>query len=602
MSKEDQTKKKKTKSKFNTELCDNKMTFEECELTILRHAVDETTDNQGKEAVENEDIKKMILILENFLIRKKCICYGGTAINNILPKDVQFYNKEIEIPDYDFFSKNALADAKELADIYFNEGFTDVEAKSGIHKGTYKVFVNFIPIADITSMVEEIYDNLAKESVTILGIKYCPPNYLRMSMYLELSRPAGDVSRWEKVFKRLNLLNKYYPLKSGLDCKKVKKAEKEMEPTVFSTIRDSLVQQNVVFFGGYAAHLYSSYMPEPVKRFTNKIPEFDVIVEKHDNCAQIVKERLEDAGFKAIELIEHDAISDIIPKHTEIRVNKRPYVFLYEPIACHNYNIVDIDKQKINIATIDTMLSFYLAFIYLDHEYYNKDRILCLAKYLYEVEQHNRLEQKSILKRFSTKCIGKQHGLAEIRAEKAEMFKKLSKRRDSKEYQEWFLKYIPSQTSKTEQSDKKKRVEKYVEEDEDAIQKKEENSKYGEEEYPKSIISKYKTKKSHTSLVFNEDFDNRNIYPKQNFKQKKKIKDKTKKYIEHSDIEHDTDVVGLSDLPKLKNNVNYRDEIKTANYRKTRKNKFWKRFYRNPVDNPRQEKNNKTKKKWFGLF
>ena len=33
-----------------------------------------------------------------------------------------------------------------------------------------------------------------------------------MSMYLELSRPDGDVSRWEKILKRLILLNKHYPL------------------------------------------------------------------------------------------------------------------------------------------------------------------------------------------------------------------------------------------------------------------------------------------------------------------------------------------------------------------------------------------------------
>ncbi len=38
-----------------------------------------------------------------------------------------------------------------------------------------------------------------------------------MNMYLELSRPAGDISRWEKVLKRLILLNKNYPLK-GKHC------------------------------------------------------------------------------------------------------------------------------------------------------------------------------------------------------------------------------------------------------------------------------------------------------------------------------------------------------------------------------------------------
>ena len=38
-----------------------------------------------------------------------------------------------------------------------------------------------------------------------------------MAMYLELSRPKGDVSRWEKVLKRLTLLNKHYPVK-GKQC------------------------------------------------------------------------------------------------------------------------------------------------------------------------------------------------------------------------------------------------------------------------------------------------------------------------------------------------------------------------------------------------
>ena len=92
----------------------------------------------------------MVEILERFLRNKKLICYGGTAINNILPEADQFYDRRLQIPDYDFFSKTPVDDAKELADIYAKEGFDNVEAKAGVHYGTYKVFVDFIPIADIT--------------------------------------------------------------------------------------------------------------------------------------------------------------------------------------------------------------------------------------------------------------------------------------------------------------------------------------------------------------------------------------------------------------------------------------------------------------------
>jgi hypothetical protein len=70
----------------------------------------------------------MIKIVEDFIIRKKLICYGGTAINNILPERDQFYKEERSRTR--FFSSNALDDAKELADIYHKAGFKSIEAKS----------------------------------------------------------------------------------------------------------------------------------------------------------------------------------------------------------------------------------------------------------------------------------------------------------------------------------------------------------------------------------------------------------------------------------------------------------------------------------------
>ena len=34
-----------------------------------------------------------------------------------------------------------------------------------------------------------------------------------MSLHQELARPLGDVSRWEKIYERMNLLNIYYPIR-----------------------------------------------------------------------------------------------------------------------------------------------------------------------------------------------------------------------------------------------------------------------------------------------------------------------------------------------------------------------------------------------------
>jgi hypothetical protein len=453
--------KKNAPLKYNSEFCDEKMTFEECELAILRHAVDESEKVQGQKIANSDDIKKMIQILETFLIEKRTICYGGTAINNILPKFAQFYNKDIEIPDYDFFSADALAHAKELADIYHAAGYLEVEAKSGVHTGTYKVFVNFIPIADITYLHPDIFNELHKEAISVAGIKYAPPNFLRMSMYLELSRPAGDVSRWEKVFKRLALLNRYHPMSTIKKCnpiefKKKLKSNSSRSEDLYYTVRDSLIEQGAVFFGGYATSLYSKHMTKDKQQLFKKVPDFDVLTEDPERFSLIVREKLAEKGFTNIREVKHEEIGEIIPERIEIIVGKDSVAMLYYPIGCHNYNTIQKGNNEIKIATIDTMLSFYLAFIYTKEYSSIRDRIMCMAQFLFDIEKKNRLEQNGLLKRFSLTCVGKQPTLENIRAIKAEKFKELSKMRNSEEYQMWFLRYNPRDIKENNKKEKDK--------------------------------------------------------------------------------------------------------------------------------------------------
>ena len=426
----------------------NGLKFSDCELVILRMAVDKAETKIGKRIVTSDDVKHIISIVEDFLKKKSLICYGGTAINNILPQEDQFYNKDVEIPDYDFFTTNALEDAKELANIYYKKGFTDVEAKSGQHHGTYKVFVNYIPVADITQTPNEIYSTLKKDAIRVGGILYAPPNFLRMSMYLELSRPAGDVSRWEKVLKRLTVLNKNYPV-TDINCNNVsfqrEMSNKQDEDTIYENVKNTLINQGVVFFGGFANTLYSQYMPKKLQIKLQKIADFDVLSNDPETTADIVKERLKDIGVKDIKILKRANVGEIIPIHYEIKIGDDTIVFIYKPIACHSYNVINIHGQKVRVATIDTMLSFYLAFLYSDRPYYNafSDRILCMSKLLFEVQQKNRLQQKGLLRRFSVTCYGHQESVEEMRAEKAKKYKELKESNNKKELDEWFLNYKP---------------------------------------------------------------------------------------------------------------------------------------------------------------
>jgi hypothetical protein len=435
---------KKKHNKYNHPVCDNKMTFDDCELAILRQAVDKNEETKGKKIVNTTEIKSILKIVEDFLIKKKLMCYGGTAINNILPSYDQFYNRDAEIPDYDFYSPDALKDAKELTDIYYKNGYTDAEAKAGVHHGTYKVYVNFIPIADITQLDAGLYKSLFKQSLLVAGIRYVPANFLRMGMYLELSRPAGDISRWEKVLKRLTLLNKHYPLKSSkcnqIEFQRKMEMDDDIKDKIYITVRDTLVNSGSVFFGGYAYSLYSRYISGEKNK--KNVPDFDVLSDDIQKTALIVQEQLHELGITDIKSVEHAAIGELLPKRIQIIVDNETIAFIYEPIACHNYNIIDVNGTKIKVATIDTILSFYLGFIYINLPEYDVDRLLCMASYLFHIQENNRLGQKGLLRRFNIDCYGKQPTKESIRAEKASKYREIKK--GSKSYEEWFLNYNPA--------------------------------------------------------------------------------------------------------------------------------------------------------------
>ena len=201
-------------------------------------------------------------------------------------------------------------------------------------------------------------------------------------------------------------------------------------------------------------------MPKNLRRKLEKIPDFDVLSEEPVLTAQIVKERLEDIDVKNVKIIKRPGVGEIIAPHYEIKVGTDTFAFIYEPLACHSYNIIREHGYDIKIATIDTMLSFWLAFLYANRPYYDKSRILCMSTYLFEVQEKNRLVQKGLLRRFSINCMGHQETVEEMRAEKSEKFLELKDKKKDPEYEEWFLKYRPldkKEVSKEEQTNKKSR-------------------------------------------------------------------------------------------------------------------------------------------------
>jgi len=383
--------------------------------------VKDLEEENNRSAASDPGIKTSLGIVEKFLKTHPVLCYGGTAINNLLPAKDRFYSPETDVPDYDFFSKTPQEHSMIIANQLVAHGLANVEVKPGMHLGTFKVFADFTGVADITQLDEVIFDRLWAEDVVRDGIHYVPPNFLRMSMYLELSRPRGDVSRWEKVYKRLQLLNAAHP--TTCPAREMKEHSELTAAQQKGVIR-LLKNEPVVLLGVSASEIHLG------KKWTTPVA---LLAEKE------VIERLT-KGEKTVV----DEENEILPRRVNVigSDGKKSLIRFYETTACHSYHTM---KEGIRVASIPTTLQFFFAYLYSGAKESNIASVLCIAQRLVDVA-HSKKERKfEILT--PKDCLGKQESFIEMKRDKAELYSDLSKNRSSPEFLEYFFSYNPSDTA-----------------------------------------------------------------------------------------------------------------------------------------------------------
>ena len=167
------------------------------QIAIIKQAAELAQKKVDYATAHNDHILRAIEVVEEFLRKKHRLCYGGQAINAHLPAKYKFYDPEYSIPDFDFFTPSSDSDIIMIIKDLRKAGFTDISAREGMHEGTMKIYVEYIPVADITQIDSQLYRILSKREYRVDGISYLDANSLRMLMYLELSRPQGEVKRWE---------------------------------------------------------------------------------------------------------------------------------------------------------------------------------------------------------------------------------------------------------------------------------------------------------------------------------------------------------------------------------------------------------------------
>jgi hypothetical protein len=387
---------------------------------IAKMVKDLETEN-NRVAANDPGTITSLAVVKNFLENHRVLCYGGTAINNLLPKKDQFYNPEEDVPDYDFFSKTPQAHSVIIANQLRKKGIAAVEVKPGMHLGTFKVFADFTGVADITSLDEEIFDRLWDQAEVRDGIHYVPVNFLRMSMYLELSRPHGDVSRWEKVYSRLQLLNKAYPASCN---KKDAKLHEELTDEQQKGVLKLLKNEPVVLLSVSAAEIHLD------KNWTTPIG----ILAERETIERLTK------GEK----VEVNEENDILPRRTSVMSEdgKKSLFRFYETTACHSYHEME---NGVRVASIPTTLQFFFAYLYSGAQEENVASVLCIAQRLVDVASSKAKRRFEILT--PKECIGVQETFVEMKRHKAELFEELGKDRSSKKFLEYFFTYNPDDPS-----------------------------------------------------------------------------------------------------------------------------------------------------------
>lgn len=399
------------------------------------------------EAANNPSIKKILRVVREFIQKNRVMCYGGTAINNLLPESSRFYDPEYDIPDYDFYSETPQLHAMRLADEFDSLGFKNIQVKPGSHLLTFKVFVNFTGVADITYLEPPIFKALWNENIIVDRIHYVTPNFLRMSMYLELSRPRGDVSRWSKVYKRLMLLNKTYPV----GCTKV---DSTTNPTITSTELDEietiLRTKQIILLGIHATKVHAR---KNVRSW--EIPIDVLVTPEHytgytDLFADVFGDR--------VKIIEQPAYAELLPKHADIIERETGHLLIrvFETMACHSFHEMN---NGIRVASIPTLLQFFFAFVYADAHFlegFDQNRIICIAQRLMDLANKSKERRFELLT--PLECLGHQETLTELKEHTQELKDKISK--DSTDFLRLFFTYEPAKMTKTRKNSLRKKLRK----------------------------------------------------------------------------------------------------------------------------------------------
>jgi hypothetical protein len=303
-----------------------------------------------------ELILKALEIVRDFIVEKGLVITGGMAIDFALRLNGEKLYDDNVLPDYDFFSPEHHAHAYELGAILCkklrdsNGKMPGISVIDALHITTMKVRINFIPVADITYMPYELFDELKTLEYNYNGklVKFRHPHWQMIDQHRSLSYPYENspkeviLSRLKKDMSRFDMLYKHYPIKGSV-----------IENEQFQDLEFDLSLLENTCISGFAG-MYLLMQKEPLLSGIKNIKGMPLVV-LSDKQLQTVSKIMD--KYKSAKITYYNAYLDLLPAKIVITISDN---FENPIIESDNFEIHVYDMQYKMIAA-EKYPNFYLA-------------------------------------------------------------------------------------------------------------------------------------------------------------------------------------------------------------------------------------------------
>ena len=436
-----------------------------------------TTVGRRSQNFETLTLPNPFDVVVKFIQDKGLKLYGGQALHEHLKKYKNGFYKKYEFPDYDVFSPNAWEHAKELSNIFYDLGFDYTGTKGSIlnddHHQTYKVEVDMLYILDLTQsgctperlrkdcdacgmdkkgkcfssfnhipainlktydpkvrnpkVFRETYDFKKDKAIHPDKMFVCDPDWLKISMYRELTEPLDNPSRLPKVGKRLELFNHYFEYDHEKCDEKDynKEVQAELIP-VLKFIGKFIKEYGLINFGASAYNMFVKNTPYDNLDFNGNQYVSDYKVYTGDKYAALValdlKEKLDkefkDLKFNIQEKHEIWKEMDVNSIHINVSNGKKLKFNNIFTVVQNDTCMPYIQYNKVRYVTIDRLKFLYYRAVSLPELFQRTDEnpknYECMLSNLIRLEEDfnkkikgdTKKLERSKYRRYVGKCLG----------------------------------------------------------------------------------------------------------------------------------------------------------------------------------------------------